>query len=61
VIAEGVETEPELDLVRVLGCDKVQGYVYGPAVGPDAVEELLATGISPLSLSDPPPNRRHPV
>jgi len=24
VVAEGVETEAELDLVRVLGCDKVQ-------------------------------------
>ena len=42
VVAEGVETEAELDLVRVLGCDKVQGHVYGPAVGPDAAEELLS-------------------
>ncbi len=31
VVAEGVETRAELDLVRVLGCDKVQGHVYGPA------------------------------
>jgi diguanylate cyclase (GGDEF)-like protein len=42
VVAEGVETEAELDLVRVLGCDKVQGHVYGPAVGPDEAGELLA-------------------
>ena len=41
VVAEGVETEAELDLVRVLGCDKVQGHVYGPAVGPDEAGELL--------------------
>ena len=45
VIAEGVETEAELDLVRVLGCDKVQGYVYGPAVGPAAAAVLLARGL----------------
>jgi diguanylate cyclase (GGDEF)-like protein len=45
VIAEGVETEAELDLVRVLGCDKVQGYVYGPAVGPEEAAELLERGL----------------
>ena len=42
VVAEGVETEAELDLVRVLGCDKVQGHVYGPAVGPEQAGALLA-------------------
>jgi diguanylate cyclase (GGDEF)-like protein len=61
VIAEGVETESELDLVRVLGCDKVQGYVYGPPVGPDAAEELLSTGISPHFPVGPPPNQCHPA
>jgi len=42
VVAEGVETEAELELVRILGCDKVQGHVYGPAVGSDEAGELLA-------------------
>jgi EAL domain-containing protein (putative c-di-GMP-specific phosphodiesterase class I) len=42
VVAEGVETEAELDLVRVLGCDKVQGHVYGPALGRVEAGELLA-------------------
>jgi predicted signal transduction protein with EAL and GGDEF domain len=41
VVAEGVETEAQLDLVRILGCDKVQGHVYGPAVGPDEAEQSL--------------------
>jgi diguanylate cyclase (GGDEF)-like protein len=45
VVAEGVETEPELDLVRVLGCDKVQGHVYGQAVGAGEAGELLARGV----------------
>lgn len=42
VVAEGVETVGELDLVRVLGCDKVQGHVYGPALGADQAGALLA-------------------
>ena len=29
VVAEGVETEAELALVRELGCDHVQGYLIG--------------------------------
>ena len=28
-IAEGVETEAELDMVRALGCTRIQGYYYG--------------------------------
>lgn len=31
VTAEGVETQPELDLVRDLGCDEVQGWFFGKA------------------------------
>jgi len=27
--AEGVETEAELELIRKLGCKKIQGYYYG--------------------------------
>jgi len=41
VVAEGVETAAELDLVRVLGCDKVQGHVYGPSLSRQATEALL--------------------
>lgn len=42
VVAEGVETEAELDLVRVLGCDKVQGHIYGPAMSPEEVAQALS-------------------
>jgi EAL domain-containing protein (putative c-di-GMP-specific phosphodiesterase class I) len=35
--AEGVETATELDMVRRLGCKKVQGYYYGrPMLPQDA-------------------------
>ena len=41
VVAEGVETAAELDLVRVLGCDKVQGHVYGPSLRQEEADALL--------------------
>jgi EAL domain-containing protein (putative c-di-GMP-specific phosphodiesterase class I) len=31
-IAEGVETEGQLSLLRAFGCDYVQGFLYSPAV-----------------------------
>ncbi|MGY6552653.1 MAG: putative bifunctional diguanylate cyclase/phosphodiesterase [Erythrobacter sp.] len=37
--AEGVETEEELELVRNLGCDKIQGFYFGrPMTSADAQE-----------------------
>ena len=38
-VAEGVETEAELELIRSLGCDRVQGYYVAKPMPPD---ELLA-------------------
>lgn len=36
--AEGVETVEELELIRNLGCDKIQGYYFGrPMVASDAI------------------------
>jgi EAL domain-containing protein (putative c-di-GMP-specific phosphodiesterase class I) len=39
VVAEGVETRPQLDMLRELGCDEVQGYLLGR---PAAAAELEA-------------------
>ncbi len=41
VVAEGVETAAQLELVRLIGCDKVQGYYYSRAVPKDEAESLL--------------------
>lgn len=42
LIAEGVETEPQLSFLRMLGCDQYQGYLFSkPVPAPDA-EQLLA-------------------
>jgi len=41
VLAEGVETAEELELLRERGCDEVQGFYFAQSLLPAGVEELL--------------------
>lgn len=41
VIAEGVETENQVMLLRRLQCDQIQGYYYSRPVPPEDVARLL--------------------
>jgi EAL domain-containing protein (putative c-di-GMP-specific phosphodiesterase class I) len=41
VVAEGVETEEQLQLVRELGCDRVQGFLVGVPLPEAEMERLL--------------------
>ena len=41
VVAEGVETEKQIDLLRGLECDEVQGYCISMPVAPQAVPSLV--------------------
>lgn len=41
VIAEGVETREQADLLRRLKCDEMQGYLFSPAVTADRIETFL--------------------
>ncbi|QOZ47312.1 GGDEF-domain containing protein [Bradyrhizobium sp. CCBAU 53340] len=41
VVAEGVETADQLDYLRQINCDEVQGYLIGRPVSADGVEALL--------------------
>ncbi len=41
VVAEGVETEAQRDVLAALGCDDIQGYVFSRPVTVDAAEALL--------------------
>lgn len=43
VVAEGVETEEEVRLLRALGCRFAQGYFYGRPMGRDALAAWAAT------------------
>lgn len=58
VVAEGVETEAELHMVRAARCDRMQGYLFGcpqPAV---EVEPLLTNRSSLGPGSEPPLEER---
>ncbi len=40
-IAEGVETQNQLDYLKEQGCHEIQGYLFSKPLSPDALEELL--------------------
>jgi diguanylate cyclase (GGDEF)-like protein len=46
VVAEGVESESQLEQLRDLGCDGAQGYVIGRPVSEEQLEALLAAGVA---------------
>ena len=41
VIAEGIETEAQLDLLRQAGCDYGQGFLFSAALPADGFEQML--------------------
>ena len=44
IVAEGVETQAQLDILRGMGCEIVQGYFYSPARPYAEIREMLAKG-----------------
>ncbi len=40
-VAEGVETVAQCNIIRRMGCDLVQGYLYSPPVAADALGSVL--------------------
>ena len=46
-VAEGIETEAELDFVRALGCEYGQGYLLARPMPQTALLHLLTTGARP--------------
>ena len=51
VIAEGVETEGQRDMLELLGCDGLQGFLLGRPLPPDAFEALLESMVAKAFLT----------
>ena len=41
VVAEGVETIEQASILRAMGCQEGQGFLWSPAVAPDALEKQV--------------------
>jgi EAL domain-containing protein (putative c-di-GMP-specific phosphodiesterase class I) len=41
VVAEGVETQAQADMLKDIGCELAQGYLYARPVAAEAIEQLL--------------------
>jgi EAL domain-containing protein (putative c-di-GMP-specific phosphodiesterase class I) len=48
-VAEGVETEAQADMLIWLGCEQVQGWLYGKAVPRAEIAELVVAPPRPIS------------
>ena len=44
VISEGVEEEDQLDTLKNVGCDLVQGYIWGRPLSPEDAGKLVISG-----------------
>ena len=41
VVAEGVERQEQLNLLRLKGCDQVQGYIFARPLAPDGIPSFI--------------------
>jgi diguanylate cyclase (GGDEF)-like protein len=53
VVAEGVETEEQLDYLRALGCAEVQGFLFSPAVRSADFERWTKGRVAPAVRAEP--------
>jgi len=53
VVAEGVETQAQCDLLKAAGCDFAQGYLFSPAVDAAELEDLLRVGHIAAAMTKP--------
>ena len=53
IVAEGVETEEQSKLLRLLKCDEMQGYLFGRPVPLERIQVMLAHRSAEPGESDP--------
>jgi diguanylate cyclase (GGDEF)-like protein len=53
VIAEGIETDRQLQMVSELGCEMAQGYLTGRPAPPEVIERLLGLHPADAALASP--------
>jgi EAL domain-containing protein (putative c-di-GMP-specific phosphodiesterase class I) len=41
IVAEGIETQTQADMLKTLGCELAQGYLYSKPVPSQAIDQLL--------------------
>lgn len=51
VVAEGVETESQLDILAGLDCDELQGWLYSPALAPAAFARFMRQPVRAVVLA----------
>jgi diguanylate cyclase (GGDEF)-like protein/PAS domain S-box-containing protein len=54
-IAEGIETPAQLELIRGLGCELGQGFLFSRPVPPDEISAMLAAGVGFAVATGPIP------
>lgn len=42
VVAEGIENQGQMDMLKKIGCEKGQGYLFSRPSDPDTIQQLLA-------------------
>jgi diguanylate cyclase (GGDEF)-like protein/PAS domain S-box-containing protein len=61
IVAEGVETQDQLKLLRLLKCDEIQGYLYSKAVPLEQIEAMLANPAGVLKIAGPRNEEEIPI
>lgn len=40
-VAEGIETKPQVEMLKAMGCDMIQGFYFSPPIPMDAFAEMI--------------------